>query len=469
MARPVLTPQGVDFPRWYQDVVAKAELAENGPVRGTMVIRPYGYAIWERIVAEQDARIKAAGAENASFPVFIPESYFRREADHVEGFSPELAVVTYAGGKQLEEPIVVRPTSETVVGEYMAKWIQSYRDLPLLLNLWNSVVRWELRPRLFLRTTEFLWQEGHTAHTSQEAAAAYARMILHDVYEDFLVNVLAIPVVIGCKTAKERFAGATNTLTLEGMMGDGKALQLGTSHELGQNFAKVFDIDYLDDAGARQLCWTTSWGSSARMVGGLIMGHGDDRGLVVPPRLAPTQVVVLVVGDEDETADTSRDLVAALTRRGVRTRLDARTDQSFGRRSTDWELKGVPLRLEVGPRDLAVGNVTVVRRDGADKTPVPLAGVADRVSDLLDTIQANLLSRATAFRDDRIADVATLDDAVDAASAGWARLPWSAVNGDGEQRLAEDGITVRCLQRADGSVPDRADEPELLAYCARAY
>ena len=378
-----------------------------------MVIRPYGYAIWERVVAEQDARIKAAGAENASFPVFIPESYFRREADHVEGFSPELAVVTYAGGKQLEEPIVVRPTSETVVGEYMAKWIQSYRDLPLLLNLWNSVVRWELRPRLFLRTTEFLWQEGHTAHTSEEAAAAYARMILHDVYEDFLVNVLAIPVVIGCKTAKERFAGATNTLTLEGMMGDGKALQLGTSHELGQNFAKVFDIDYLDDAGTRQLCWTTSWGSSARMVGGLIMGHGDDRGLVVPPRLAPTQVVVLVVGDEDETAARSRDLVADLTRRGVRIRLDARTDQSFGRRSTDWELKGVPLRLEVGPRDLAAGNVTVVRRDGADKTPVPLTGVADRVVDLLDTIQANLLSRATTFRDDHIADVATLDDAVE--------------------------------------------------------
>ncbi len=469
MARPVLTPRDVDFPRWYQDVVAKAELAENGPVRGTMVIRPYGYAIWERMVAEEDARIKAAGAENASFPVFIPESYFRREADHVEGFSPELAVVTFAGGKPLDEPIVVRPTSETVVGEYMAKWIQSYRDLPLLLNLWNSVVRWELRPRLFLRTTEFQWQEGHTAHTSREAAADYARRILHDVYEDFIVNVLAIPVVIGCKTARERFAGAISTLTLEGMMGDGKALQMGTSHELGQNFAKVFDIDYLDDTGARQLCWTTSWGSSARMVGGLIMGHGDDQGLVLPPRLAPTQVVVLAVGDEDRAVAAARDLVTDLNSRGVRTRLDARTDQSFGRRSTDWELKGVPVRLEVGPRDLAAGNVTVVRRDRADKTPIPLADVVERTVELLATIQADLLRRAVAARDDRIIDVATLDEAVDAAATGWAKLPWSTVGDAGEQRLAEVGVTVRCLQRPDGSVPDHADEPNLIAYCARAY
>jgi prolyl-tRNA synthetase len=469
MARPVLTPQGVDFPRWYQDVIAKAELAENGPVRGTMVIRPYGYAIWERMVAEQDARIKQAGAENASFPVFIPESYFRREADHVEGFSPELAVVTYAGGKRLDEPIVVRPTSETVVGEYMAKWIQSYRDLPLLLNLWNSVVRWELRPRLFLRTTEFLWQEGHTAHASEEAAAAYARRILHDVYEDFIVNVLAIPVVIGCKTAKERFAGAINTLTLEGMMGDGKALQMGTSHELGQNFAKVFDIDYLDDAGTRQLCWTTSWGSSARMVGGLIMGHGDDRGLVVPPRLAPTQVIVLAVGDESGVVAASEELVTDLQRRGVRARLDSRTDQSFGRRSTDWELKGVPLRLELGPRDLSAGNVTVVRRDVDGKAPVPLSGVADRVVELLDATQAGLLSRAVATRDDRITDVTTLAETVEAAASGWARLPWSSVGDDGEQRLAEDGVTVRCLQRPDGTLPDHAGEPDLVAYCARAY
>ncbi len=399
MAKGVLTPQADDFPRWYQDIVAKAELAENGPVRGTMVIRPYGYAIWERMVAEEDRRIKEAGAENAAFPLFIPESYFKREAEHVEGFSPELAVVTYAGGKELDEPIVVRPTSETVIGEYMAKWIQSYRDLPLLLNLWNNVVRWELRPRLFLRTTEFLWQEGHTAHVDQADAAAYARRILHDVYEDFIVSVLAVPVVVGRKTARERFAGAINTLTLEGMMRDGKALQMGTSHELGQNFARVFDIDYLDAEGQRQLCWTTSWGTSARNLGGLIMAHGDDRGMVAPPRLAPVQVVVLVVKDDDEVTAAARDLAAELRERGVRARVDDRTDQGFGRRSTDWELKGVPIRLEVGPRDLAQGKVTLVRRDLSDKVPVERGAAVGRVAALLETMHDELLLRATELRD----------------------------------------------------------------------
>jgi prolyl-tRNA synthetase len=469
MAKGVLTPQADDFPRWYQDVVAKAELAENGPVRGTMVIRPYGYAIWERMVAEEDRRIKAAGADNAAFPLFIPESYFKREAEHVEGFSPELAVVTYAGGKELEEPVVVRPTSETVIGEYMGKWIQSYRDLPLLLNLWNNVVRWELRPRLFLRTTEFLWQEGHTAHADQADAAAYARRILHDVYEDFIVNVLAVPALVGRKTAKERFAGAINTLTLEGMMKDGKALQMGTSHELGQNFARVFDIQYLDAAGERQLCWTTSWGTSARNLGGLIMCHGDDRGLVVPPRLAPIQAVVLVVKDDDDVVAAARSLAAELEGAGVRARLDERTDQGFGRRSTDWELKGVPVRIEVGPRDLAAGNVTIVRRDGADKTAAPAAEAARRVAELLETIQGDLLARAAERRDANIADASSLDEAVEASATGWARLPWSVVGDDGEARLAQDGITVRVLQRADGTVPDTGDEPDLVAFVARAY
>src|SRR5262245_34993370 len=292
---PALTPQADDFPRWYQDVLNKAELAENGPVRGTMVIRPYGYGLWERMQAELDARIKACGAENAYFPLFIPESYFQREAEHVEGFSPELAVVTVAGGRELDEPVVVRPTSETVIGEYMAKWLQSYRDLPLLLNQWSNVVRWELRPRLFLRTTEFLWQEGHTAHATRGDARAFCERILHDVYQNFMVEVLAMPVVVGLKTVKERFAGAENSLTCEAMMRDGKALQMGTSHELGQNFARVFEIEFLDADGRQQLCWTTSWGVSTRMVGGLIMCHGDDAGLRVPPRLAPTQAVVVLV------------------------------------------------------------------------------------------------------------------------------------------------------------------------------
>ncbi len=469
MAKAILSPQADNFPRWYQDVVAKAELADNGPVRGTMVIRPYGYALWERMVAEEDQRIKAAGAENASFPVFIPESYFRREAEHVEGFSPELAVVTYAGGKELDEPIVVRPTSETVVGEYMAKWVQSYRDLPLLLNMWNNVVRWELRPRLFLRTTEFLWQEGHTAHATEDDAAAYARTILHDVYEDFIVNVLAMPVVVGLKTPKERFAGASHTLTLEGMMRDGKALQMGTSHELGANFARVFNIVYLDDEGQQQLCWTTSWGSSARMVGGLIMAHGDDRGLNVPPRLAPIQVVVVLVRDEGGAGEHARRLVDELTALGVRARLDARVGTGFGRRSTDWELKGVPLRLEVGPRELSEGNVTLVRRDEAEKTPVATGEAGARVGELLETIQTDLLARATAFRDERIAEVSTLAEAAEAARTGWAKLPWAAIGEEAEAGLAEDAVTVRVLQRPDGSVPEREDEPDLVAYVGRAY
>src|SRR4051794_8778955 len=291
----VLTPQGDDFPRWYQDVLAKAELADNGPVRGTMVIRPYGYGLWERMVAEVDARIKEAGAQNAYFPLFIPESYFTREAAHVEGFSPELAVVTHAGGKELEEPVVVRPTSETVFGEMMAKWISSHRDLPLLLNQWANVVRWELRPRMFLRTTEFLWQEGHTAHADAEDAMRETLQML-DVYAEIARDWAAIPVVPGEKTAGERFAGALRTFTIEGMMRDGKALQSGTSHYMGTNFAKAFDIKYADaSSGGQQYCHTTSWGMSTRMIGAIIMAHGDDKGLMLPPRLAPYQVVIVPV------------------------------------------------------------------------------------------------------------------------------------------------------------------------------
>jgi prolyl-tRNA synthetase len=301
----VLTPQADDFPRWYQDVVAKAGLAENGPVRGTMVILPYGYSIWERMQAEVDARIKAAGAQNCYFPMFIPESYLTREAEHVEGFAPEVAVVTHAGGKDLEEKVVVRPTSETIINTYFSKWVQSYRDLPLLVNQWANVVRWELRPRLFLRTTEFLWQEGHTCHATEHDARAYAERILRDVYEDFMRNVLAIPVLPGRKTARERFPGAINTLTCEAMMGDGKALQMGTSHELGQNFAKVFGTQYSSETGSLEHVWQTSWGVSTRMVGGLIMAHGDDAGLRLPPRVAPVQVVVLLVRDEGGARDAA--------------------------------------------------------------------------------------------------------------------------------------------------------------------
>ncbi|HEY6531378.1 MAG TPA: proline--tRNA ligase [Acidimicrobiales bacterium] len=470
MARqPVLTPQAEDFPRWYQDVVAKAEMADNGPVRGTMVIRPYGYSIWEQMQAEVDRRIKAAGAKNAYFPLFIPESYLTREAEHVEGFSPELAVVTHAGGKELEEPVVVRPTSETVIGEFMAKWVQSYRDLPLLLNQWANVVRWELRPRVFLRTSEFLWQEGHTAHVSEEDGRAYAERILHEVYAEFMQEVLAIPVVVGRKTPKERFAGATNTMTCEAMMGDGKALQMGTSHELGQNFARAFDIQYLDADGVQQHAWTTSWGVSTRMVGGLIMCHGDDDGLRIPPALAPVQVVVLAVRDDDAVIDRCRLLADELAVAGLRVELDIRTETSMGRRATDWELKGVPVRLELGPRDLADGVVTLVHRVGSEKEPVPLDGLAATVSEALADAQAELYSQAYVRRESNTAEVSTIAEAVEAASTGWARIPWASLGVEGEAELAKESVTVRCLVMPDGSLPTTDDDPDAVAVVARAY
>jgi len=468
MAR-VLTPQAEDFPRWYQDVVAKAELAEPGPVRGSQVIRPVGYAIWERMVAEMDARIKECGAENASFPLLIPEAYLRREAQHVEGFAPELAVVTIGGGKELDEPVVIRPTSETVIGEFMGKWVQSYRDLPLLLNQWCNVVRWEMRTRLFLRSAEFLWQEGHTAHATEAEARDYARKILHEAYQDFMVSVLAIPVRVGLKTIRERFAGATRTYTCEAMMRDGKALQMGTSHELGQNFAKAFEIDYLSAQGRQEYCWTTSWGSSTRMVGGLIMCHGDDNGLRVPPRLAPIQVQVSVVKDGDGVLPAAEGLRDQLKTAGVRVGYDDRVDVPFGRRAVNAELRGYPVRLEVGPRDLAAGNVVLVRRYDGSKTPTPLDGALAVVQAALEADQKALLDEASRRTEERTADVKTLAAAIEAAADGFARVPWSKVGPDGEAKANEVGVSVRCLTRADGGVPDGEDEKGLVAYLARSY
>jgi prolyl-tRNA synthetase len=466
---PVLTPQAEDFPRWYQDLVTKAELADNGPAAGTYVFRPYAWALWERMQAEVDRRIKEAGAANVYFPLFIPQSYLTREAEHVEGFSPELAVVTHGGGEELSEPLVVRPTSETVFGEYMGKWIQSYRDLPLLLNQWCNIVRWELRPRAFLRTREFFWQEGHTAHASAEDAAAYARRILHDVYEGFMVESLAMPVLTGRKTAAERFPGAVNTLACEAMMADGKALQMGTSHELGQNFARAFDITYLDASGAEQLAWTTSWGVSTRMIGGLIMAHGDDAGLRLPPEVAPVQAVVLLVRDEEGAGDRAAALTEELKATGVRAQLDDRVETGFGRRAVDWELKGAPVRLEVGPRDLAGGTVTLVRRDTGTKESVPVEGAARAVGGALAATQRDLLDGARAVREERTVDAKDAGEALEAARGGFARVPWGALGPEGEARLAADGVTVRCLRRPDGSVPDADDEPDLVAVVARAY
>lgn len=467
---PVLTPRADDFPRWYQDLINKAELADNGPVRGTMVIRPYGYGLWERMQQEMDARIKEAGAQNAYFPLFIPQSYLTREAEHVEGFAPELAVVTHGGGKELEEPVVVRPTSETIVNEYFSKWVQSYRDLPLLINQWANVVRWEMRPRVFLRTTEFLWQEGHTAHATYEDARDYAAHIHKEVYADFMVNVLGIDVVLGRKTAGERFAGAINTLTLEGMMGDGKALQMGTSHELGQNFAKAFNTRYLSRDGKQELVWQTSWGSSTRMVGGLIMSHGDDSGLRVPPRLAPVQVVVLAIKGDEAVLAKVREIGDRLKAAGVRVQVDDRTDTPFGRRAVDWELKGVPVRVEVGPRDLESGTAMLARRIPGGKEPVALDALAALLPAVLEEDQALLLRQSRERRESRTSDVSTIDAAVEAAVAGgWARIPWADLGEEGEARLAEHAVTVRCLVAEDGSVPGTDDAPGNVAVVARAY
>src|SRR3954454_22193143 len=437
---PVLVPQATDFPGWYQDVIAKAELAETGPVRGTMVIRPWGYAIWEHIQAQMDDRIKAAGAENVYFPLLIPEGHLKREAEHVEGFSPELAVVTHAGGRDLTEPVVVRPTSETVFGEYMAKWVQSYRDLPLLLNQWANVVRWELRPRMFLRTSEFLWQEGHTAHATEVDAAEYARRIHTDVYSAFLTEALALPVLGGVKSSIERFAGATNTITCEVMMRDGKALQRATSHELGQNFSRAFDIGFSDQDGNRHLCWTTSWGSSTRMVGGLIMCHGDDSGLRLPPVVAPVQAMVIAVKDDDACLDATHASAAELSDAGVRARADGRVSIGFGRRTTEWELKGVPLRVEIGPRDVANAEATVVRRDSGERATVPLSGLPAFVQETLPKIQRALSDEAAARMQANMRDVATIEEALEAAATGFGRLPWSALGAAGERGLNADGV-----------------------------
>src|SRR5512140_2684128 len=385
-----VTPQSEDFSAWYNDVVFRAELVNRGPVRGSMVIRPYGYRIWELLQADLDGRIKATGHQNAYFPLLIPQSYMEREAEHVEGFAPELFTVTHAGGKELEEPLVIRPTSETIIGEMMAKWISSHRDLPLLLNQWANVLRWELRPRMFLRTSEFLWQEGHTAHATAADAIAETMLAL-GFYQDVAVDTAAMATVPGEKTPGERFAGAERTFTLEGMMRDGRALQAGTSHFMGTNFAAAFGITYTSEGGTAELCHTTSWGMTTRMIGALIMTHGDDKGLVLPPALAPYQVVIVPIARGEQagrTLSAATELAATLQRTGVRTHVDDRPQLSPGFKFNDWEMRGVPIRLELGPRDLAAGTALMATRLGGQKTPVPL-----------DSAPARLSSELTAFQD----------------------------------------------------------------------
>jgi len=429
MAGQRVTPQSEDYARWYTDVVRMAELADYAPVRGCMIIRPYGYELWEAVKAGLDRRFRETGHQNAYFPLFIPMSFIEREAEHVEGFAPELAVVTHAGGKELDEPLVVRPTSETIIGHAFSEWIQSHRDLPLLINQWANVVRWEMRPRLFLRTTEFLWQEGHTAHATADEALEETLSIL-DIYADFAVRDAAIPVIKGKKSAQEKFAGATESYTIEAMMRNAWALQSGTSHFLGQNFARVFDITYTDEDNQLQHCWTTSWGVSSRMVGGIVMAHGDDRGLRLPPALAPYQVVIVPIWRNDEDRGTVLDAAQSLEQQLIagrlRVHLDEREGLTPGYKFNDWEMRGVPLRVEIGPRDVAAGTVVFVRRDQegkASKSAVDAAGARQEAHRVLESIQETLLEDATAFRDAHLHDARSLDELREIVAEGWALLP----------------------------------------------
>ena len=398
-----------DFPQWYTDVVLKTKLVDYGPVKGTMVIRPYGYAIWENIQKEMDKRFKAQGVENAYFPLLIPMSFFTKEAEHVEGFAPEIAVVTVAGGEQLAEPLAIRPTSETIIGTMYSKWIQSYRDLPLKINQWCNVMRWEKTTRPFLRTSEFLWQEGHTVHATAEEAEEETQKML-EIYKEFAENCLAIPVITGKKTEKEKFAGAVATYGMEAMMHDGKSLQAGTSHYLGQNFASAFDIQFLDKDGTHKTAYTTSWGVSTRLIGAIIMTHGDSRGLVLPPVVAPVQcVIVPIAAKKAGVSEACAKLRDELEQAGVRVKLDD-SENSPGWKFNEGEMKGVPVRIELGPRDLEAGKILCARRDTLEKSEMALSGAADGIRALLQTVQKNMLEAARKRRDGRIVYAKDMDE-----------------------------------------------------------
>ncbi|XP_054819870.1 proline--tRNA ligase, chloroplastic/mitochondrial isoform X2 [Prosopis cineraria] len=451
----VITPRSQDFNAWYLDVIANAELADYGPVRGTMVIRPYGYAIWESIQEYLNVKFKETGHSNMYFPQFIPYSFIEKEASHVEGFSPELALVTIGGGKELEEKLVVRPTSETIVNHMFTQWIHSYRDLPLLINQWANVTRWEMRTKPFVRTLEFLWQEGHTAHATPVEAENEARQMI-DIYTRFAYEQAAIPVIAGRKSKVETFAGAYKTYTIEAMMGDQKALQAGTSHNLGQNFSRAFGTQFTDENGQRQHVWQTSWAISTRFVGGIIMTHGDDAGLMLPPKLAPTQVVIVPIWKKDDekmaVLNAASSVEAVLHSAGIKVKLDDSEQRTPGWKFNFWEMKGVPLRIEIGPRDLSSGSVVISRRDVPGKQgkafgiSVEPSILEAYVKDKLNEIQSSLLEKAIAFRDSNIVDVNSYDDLKVAISEGkWARGPWSASDEDEIKVKEETGATIRCF------------------------
>ena len=448
-----------DFPQWYTDVVRKTQLVDYGPVKGTMVIRPYGYAIWENIQRELDARFKATGHKNAYFPLLIPMSYFTKEAEHVEGFAPEVAVVTHAGGEELAEPLAVRPTSETIIGTMYSKWLQSYRDLPILINQWANVMRWEKTTRPFLRTSEFLWQEGHTVHASAEEAMDETMKML-GVYKEFAENCLAIPVITGRKTEKEKFAGAVATFGMEAMMKDGKSLQAGTSHYFGQNFAKAFEIKFLDMDGAQKYAYTSSWGVSTRLIGALIMAHGDERGLVLPPKVAPEQVVIVpVAAKKGGVMEKCAEVRASLERAGVRVILDD-SDNSPGWKFNEWEMKGVPLRIELGPRDIEEGKAMVFRRDTLSKEAYALEGLADTVSALIESVQKDMLEAARARRDERIVYADDMDGILKGVEGGnFVKAGWCGC------RACEDKIKEKTA--ATARVYAEGETSEVCAVCGK--
>ena len=459
MAEQKLPTRSEDFSEWYNQVVLRSEMADYAPVRGCMIVRPYGWALWENITAALDGRFKATGHVNAAFPLLIPRSFIEKEKSHVAGFSPELAVVTHGGGEKLEEPLVIRPTSETIIGHAYAKWIQSYRDLPVLINQWNSVVRWELRTKLFLRTLEFFWQEGHTAHATLEEAEFETRQML-DIYADFAIRDAAIPVIPGKKSDSEKFAGADHTYAIEAMMGDGKALQAGTSHNLGQNFAKAFEIRYLDKTGVLQHCWTTSWGLSTRFVGAIIMVHGDDQGLIMPPRLAPFQLVIVPIykTDDEKTGvlECAHKLRKELVSAGIRVKMDEREGASPGFKFNDWEMRGVPLRLELGPKDVAKASVVLARRDRPGKEGksfVPQQGIASAVAEMLEEIQKSLYDRALAFRNANTVEPADYGEFKKAVEKGFAFTWWCGSSACEASIKEETKATMRCipLEQPSGS------------------
>ena len=472
-----LTPMSEDFNEWYTDIIQQAQLADYSPVKGSMVIRPYGYSIWESVQAYLDKRFKETGHQNAYFPLFIPNSFIQKEAEHVEGFSPELATVTHAGGKELEEPLVVRPTSETIINHMFSKWISSHRDLPMLINQWANVVRWEMRTRLFLRTSEFLWQEGHTAHATEEEATEEALKML-DVYSDFAENIAAVSVVKGTKSANERFAGATRTYSIEAMMKDMKALQAGTSHELGQNFSKAFEIQFSDENNELQHPYQTSWGVSTRLIGMIIMAHGDDKGLNLPPKLAPIQVVVVPIIPKEEFKSMvleSVDNVKKSFDEDTRIYVDDRDNLSPGFKFNEWELKGVPLRIEIGPRDIENNSVVVSRRDGEkEKISVSINELNDYVQKELEDIQNKLLESSQKFRESNTVHVDSYDDLISTLNEkpGFVSCYWH------ENSEQEDEVknltkgTLRCYVIDNNKLENSVNEPSQkgkLAIFSKAY